>query len=166
MQKWYVVYTRTNAEQQAAVNLGNQGFEVYLPRYRKTRRHARRIEEVLKPLFPRYLFVKIDLGAQAWHSVNGTRGVIQLVSFGDTPAAVPDAVIDELHAREIGDGSILLTHPNMKKGDPIQIVDGAMADVTGLFECMIDNDRALLLLNILGQTVRTSASIRSLSSAT
>jgi len=166
MMKWYVAYTRPHAEQLAVINLGNQGFSTYLPRYRKTRRHARRIEEILQPLFPRYIFVQLDLDAQAWRSVNGTRGVVSLVTQGDLPPAVPDLVMEELYARETADGSILLAGPSTKKGDAMKIIDGVLTDLSGIFDYMADNQRAMLLLNLLGQTVRVKVPLQSLSPVT
>ena len=60
--RWYVVQTQANAEHKAVAHLGRQGFTTYLPRYLKRRRHARRVDIVPRPLFPRYLFVSIDVG--------------------------------------------------------------------------------------------------------
>lgn len=162
MKQWYVVYTKTNGEQQAAVNLSNQGFEVYLPRYRKTRRHARRIEKIMRPLFPRYLFVRMGLNADDWRSVNGTRGVMHLVVFGETPPAVPELVMESLRERETADGAILLVNPETERGKSVGIASNAFDDVTGVFECMVDDQRAMILLNLLGQTVRVTTPLRSL----
>ena len=61
--RWYVVQTHVHAESKAAAHLLRQGYETYLPRYLKRRRHARKIDLVSKPLFPRYLKAS---GAQAW----------------------------------------------------------------------------------------------------
>src|ERR1700755_204170 len=93
---WYVVQTQANGEFRAAENLRRQGFEVYLPRYLKRRRHARRVETVAAPLFPSYLFVAIDMATQRWLSIQSTVGVARLVCDGDRPAAVPPHVIETL----------------------------------------------------------------------
>ena len=50
---WYVVQTQANGEFRAAENLRRQGFDVYLPRYLKRLRHARKVDFTAKPLFPR-----------------------------------------------------------------------------------------------------------------
>ena len=76
---WYVVQTQVNAEAKAARNLMRQGFEIYLPRYLKRRSHARKIEKVAAPLFPRYLFVCVDMEKQRWRSIQSTFGVSRLV---------------------------------------------------------------------------------------
>ena len=55
--KWFVVHCYPNKESIAELNLQNQGFDTYIPRYKKLRRHARRVDTVFAPLFPRYFFV-------------------------------------------------------------------------------------------------------------
>ena len=60
-----------------------QGYETYLPRYLKRRRHARKVDFAAKPLFPRYMFVAIDMATQRWRSVQSTIGVSRLVTNGD-----------------------------------------------------------------------------------
>ena len=75
--RWYVTQTRPHAETKAAEHLRRQGFAVYLPRYLKQRRHARRVERAAAPLFPRYVFVSIDLATQRWLSIDSTIGVTQ-----------------------------------------------------------------------------------------
>ena len=61
--RWFVAHTHPHAEGKASAHLARQGFETYLPRYLKRRRHARKIETVAAPFFPRYVFVFVDLGA-------------------------------------------------------------------------------------------------------
>ena len=95
--RWYVVQTQVNGEAKAEQNLLRQGFEVYLPRYLKRRRHARKVDFTVKPLFPRYLFVAIDTATQRWRSIQSTFGVAHLVTNGSDPATVPDGVVQRGH---------------------------------------------------------------------
>ena len=104
--RWFVAQSHVHAESKAAMHLGRQDFEVYLPRYRKQRRHARRIDVVAAPLFPRYLFVSIDLGAQRWHSIQSTIGITRLVGNGDEPGMVSPEIIEGLRDREDADGFV------------------------------------------------------------
>jgi transcription antitermination factor NusG len=97
---WYVVQPQIDAEAKAARNLLRQGFEIYLPRYLKRRSHARKIEKVAAPLFPRYMFVSIDIATQRWRSVQSTYGVSHLVLNGSDPAPVAGPIIEQLKARE------------------------------------------------------------------
>src|ERR1041385_5933087 len=86
--QWYVVQTQANAENKAVAHLSRQGYATYLPRYLKRRRHARRVDVVAAPLFPRYLFVEFDMGVQRWRSIYSTIGVSRLVCNGEFPAPV------------------------------------------------------------------------------
>jgi len=153
--RWYVVQTQAHAERKAAHYLERQGFHTYLPRYLKRRRHARKVDTVPAPLFPRYLFVSIDMGKQRWRSINSTIGVSRLVCNGDIPAAVPPSVIAKLCERQQADGYIRLDQrPVFSFGDKVRILDGAFESCFGLFEKTTDTERVAILLDLLGRKVR------------
>ncbi len=155
--KWYVAYTHAAKEAFAAQNLANQGFEPYLPRYRKQRRHARRVDTVLAPLFPRYLFVRMDPRQQRWRSINGTFGVSHLLTDGAMPQVVPDEIIGAIRAHADAGGDVVsVMPPAFQKGQRLQVTDGPFADIEGLFECVDDNQRVVLLLEFMGRVVKTS----------
>lgn len=164
--RWYVVQTQANAENKAVVHLGRQGFATYLPRYLKRRRHARRIDIVAAPLFPRYLFVEIDMGVQRWRSIYSTVGVSRLVSNGDFPAPVPDEVISSLKRRESTSGFVQLDHrPKFKAGDKVRILEGAFYDCLGIYDGMSDRERVEILLDLLGRKVRVLMNAEAIAAA-
>ena len=164
--RWYVAQTQPNAENKAVVHLERQGFVSYLPRYLRRQRHARRVEVVSVPLFPRYLFVQIDTGIPRWRSIYSTIGVSQLLGHSDAPAPVSDQVVATLKLREDAAGNIHLDHkPVFRVGDKIQIIDGAFADCFGLYEGMKDCDRVAILLDLLGRKVRVVVDIESVTAA-
>lgn len=153
--RWYVVQTHVHAEVKAASHLMRQGYAIYLPRYLKRRRHARRVEMVAAPLFPRYLFVAIDRMTQRWRSILSTVGVTQLVRLGDEPTAVPAGVVEALQGHEDDRGLIKLdAGPRFTPGAKIRVVDGVFSDCLGLFEGMADRERVAILLDLLGRKVR------------
>lgn len=152
---WYVVQTQTHAENKAAAHLLRQEFDVYLPRYQKRRRHARRTEIVAAPLFPRYLFVGVDMETQRWRSIQSTCGVSRLVCNGNDPAAVAASVVEALKRREDEQGFVLLgQRPRFSAGEKVRVIDGAFADCFGFFEGMRDDERVTVLLDLLGRKVR------------
>ena len=166
MKCWYAVYTKMQLEVWAKNNLEERGFEVYLPRYLKQRRHARRMDVVPRPLFPRYLFVGADIDAGHRPRVNTAPGVSYLVSFGDRAAAVADPIIDEIRSRENDDGFIRLGRgQKYSEGDRVKISDGALCDHIGLFQCAADNDRVIILLDLLGRLTRVKVPLDSLVSS-
>lgn len=152
---WYAVQTHANAEMKASAQLQRQGFEVYLPRFLKRRRHARKIETVAVALFPRYLFVGVDLKTQPWRSIHSTVGVSRLLCNGDAPAQVASGIITELQSRHDERGFIKLDpKPPFAPGDTVKVVGGAFSSCLGLFEGMSDNQRISILLDFLGRKVR------------
>ncbi len=154
-QRWYVVQTQPNAERKAVSHLERQGFATYLPRYLKRRRHARRVDTVAAPLFPRYLFVAIDMDTQRWRSIYSTVGVSRLVCAGDTPTPAPEQVVWTLKQREDAAGLIKLERrPQFRPGEKVRVLDGVFTDCLGLYDDMADRDRVAILLDLLGRKVR------------
>jgi transcriptional antiterminator RfaH len=152
---WYVVQTHANAELKAWAHLDRQGYAVYLPRYLKRRRHARRVEIVPMPLFPRYLFVAVDIEQQRWRSIQSTVGVSRLLCIGDEPAQVASGIVEQLQSRHDDRGFITLdTRPHFAPGEKIRVVEGAFSTCLGLFQGMADHQRVSILLDLLGRKVR------------
>jgi transcriptional antiterminator RfaH len=153
--RWYVVQTHINSEAKAASNLVRQGFGVYFPRYLKRRSHARKVDTVARPLFPRYLFVAIDLATQRWRSIQSTIGVSHLVSWRDSPASVSDDVVGALKQREDESGFIRLERRvRLSPGDTVRVLEGAFTDSLALVEGINDRERVAILLDFLGRKVR------------
>jgi hypothetical protein len=95
-ERWYVVFAQPHREFRAHSHLAAQGFRTFLPRYRKTVRHARKLTTVSAPFFQRYFFVALDLSRDQWRAVNGTFGVTCLLTNGICPRRVPDGVVEQL----------------------------------------------------------------------
>jgi transcriptional antiterminator RfaH len=166
MTRWYVARTHALGEEKALINLLKQGFKVYLPRYLKRRRHARRTEWVKAPLFPRYLFVNFDIAITRWRAISSTIGIDRMICTLDRPVPVPDGVIDDIKSRENERGLISLAQClSLSCGDRIQIESGAFSDMTGLFECTTDDERIVVLLELLGRQVRVRVPASSLALA-
>lgn len=150
---WCVAHTHPQKEILAEQNLMDQGFETYLPRFKKIRRHARRIDEVLAPLFPRYLFIKVDLETTPWRSINGTRGISHLLMNDDLhPAYIQDDIILGLKSQEVEDGIVpIKSLITFIKGDKVRVIDGAFKDHTATFDALDSKGRVKLLLTFLGK---------------
>ncbi len=155
MKRWHVIYTRPRSESLALQHLERQGFTAYLPQHRKQRRHARRVDWVTAPLFPRYMFVLIDVAAARWRSIRSTIGVSDIIRQGDQPLPMLPGVVEELIARENEEGFVCATPDlNLRKGDKVRVERESMCDQVGLFEAMTDKNRVVILLNLLGRQVR------------
>lgn len=164
--RWYVAQTQVNGEAKAAQNLARQGYDVYLPRYLKRRRHARKEDLVAKPLFPRYIFVAIDAASQRWRSIQSTLGVSRLVTNGDDPATVAEGIVRSLRAREDPNGFIQLdSKPAFVPGDKVRVLSGSFRESAGLFNGLADHDRVAILLDMLGRKVRVVLDVELITAA-
>jgi transcriptional antiterminator RfaH len=153
--RWYVVQTHIHAERKAQLHLGRQGFDAYVPRYLKRRRHARRTQLVAAPLYPSYLFVAFNPAVQRWRSIHSTVGVARLVCNGDVPAVLDAAIIEGLRSRENAQGFIELKRRLLfAAGDKVRVREGVFCDCLGLFESTSDRERVAILLELLGRKVR------------
>lgn len=152
--RWYAVQCLCHRETAAAAHLENQGFGVFLPRRQKTRRHARKLETILAPFFPSYLFVKLDLSRDRWRSVNGTYGVSRIVMRGDRPAPAPVGIVEALEGA-CDERGVLRHGFELSEGLSVRIVTGAFADFVGELECLDDAGRVRVLLDIMGGRIPT-----------
>lgn len=147
--RWFAVQARPFKESYAAANLENQGFPTFLPRLRKTVRHARRSRAILAPLFPRYLFVSLDLSRDRWRSVTGTFGVSHLVTDGTRPLPAPPGLVERLIGAS-DDLGVLDLSGGLVPGQNVRFVTGPFAEMVGRLVRLDDRGRAEVLLAILG----------------
>jgi transcriptional antiterminator RfaH len=155
--RWYVAQTQPHAEGRAVGHLERQGFLPFLPRYLKRRRHARRTEIVGVPLFPRYVFVSVDIARQRWHAIRSTIGIVRLIERKDGPVVVTPGIVEGLIARQDEQGFIRLGSPaGLKAGDSVRVLGGAFEQCLGLLEQISDEERVTILLDLLGRKVRVS----------
>ena len=93
-QNWYVAYTCSRHEKYLAEQCEQRGIPAFLPLYAVQRQWKRRRAEVLLPLFPSYVFVRMALVER--FRVLALPGMVSLVSFKGHPAIVADTQIEAL----------------------------------------------------------------------
>ncbi len=147
--RWYVVQSRPHKELYAATNLQNQDFRAFIPQISKTVRHSRRTKTVLAPLFPRYLFVALDLARDRWRSVRSTFGVSCLVMDGDRPRPAPQGLVEQLIAAT-NETTGVDFRERLALGQNVRFLTGPFADKIGRLVSLDDADRVAVLLEILG----------------
>jgi transcriptional antiterminator RfaH len=148
---WYLVHTKPRQEDIALTNLQRQGYECYLPQMRIERIRRRKAEIATEPMFPRYLFIRLDSSDQgmSWSPIRSTLGVSQLVHFGAQAAKVDDTLVDLLRQREQAMPLDAMFH----SGDSVIITDGPFAGIEAIYQTADAERRAFILLEILSQPV-------------
>lgn len=164
MREWFAAHTQAKSEEKAAQHLIRQGFGVYLPRYMKRRCHARKIDFIPAPLFPCYVFVAMDIAKARWRAISSTVGISYLICNGNKPTAVPEILIDSIRAKEDEGGYVTVedTPASFQPGQSVGISSGPFQDLTGIFQTMTDNERVMVLLQILGRHVRAHVPLAAL----
>ena len=153
MKHWYAIHTKPRQETFAAENLQRQDFEIYLPKIKQAQRFRHQWRDKIEPLFPRYLFIRLDLGKDNIAPIRSTRGVSKLVSFIGLPAMVPDPFIETLV--QSADPDTELFHPEallFEAGESVTIVDGPLEGLAAIFNARDGEARSIILLELLGKT--------------
>jgi transcription antitermination factor NusG len=148
-ERWYVARTLPFRENSAQFNIQRLGFETYVPRVQRTVRHARKLRNVLAPLFSSYVFVILDLSRDRWRSVNGATGVASLIMGAEQPIPAPRGVVEALVAMREGSGAVSF-HQDLAIGQMVRILSGPFAQAICRLDRLDDRGRVCVLLEIMG----------------
>jgi transcriptional antiterminator RfaH len=149
---WYLIHTKIRLEKRALGNLERQGYECYLPLFPAEKLCRGKLLVADIPLFPRYLFIRLGTedSDKSWGPIRSTKGVSALVRFGDQPAQADDALIAFLksHERTRQDAPERLFKP----GDPVHLTEGPFAGLEGVYQMPDGEQRAVVLIELLGKS--------------
>lgn len=140
MKHWYVLNTRPKKESQVERLFLSGGLELYNPKYQRDGR--------VLPFFTGYAFIRFEF-PEEYRLVRYTRGVKEVVGNREGPIPISEKVIEQLKSREVN-GYIELEKYGEEPGpgDEIEVMEGPMKGLRGLFEKdLSDKDRVLILLN-------------------
>lgn len=156
---WAVAKTHPHREQLALEHLARQGFETYCPRVRARIRRTGRYQDVVQPLFPSYVFIRIHPLRAQWRPILSTIGVRTLVRFGDMPSLLEDGFIQGLRAREenrviVRSSPIVQPAKPYQAGQKVQINGGPFDRAVATVLNVEEKDRLIVLLNLLQYGVR------------
>jgi transcriptional antiterminator RfaH len=162
MFSWYLVYSKPRQEACALENLERQGFECFLPRIFVEKLRRKLIVIVQEPLFPRYLFIRLDASQEgrSWNPIRSTTGVSRLVTFGQVPAKVDDALVETIRA-SVTDAGVRQRH--FEPGEVVCINNGPFAGLEAVYQMPDGEARVMVLIDILSKKVSLSIEPPSLS---
>ena len=147
---WYVVYSKPHKEEQAQFHLRMKGLDVFFPRLDLIRVAEKRKRII--PLFPNYLFVKLHLPTE-FHYVIWSPGVKRIVSFGDRPIPLDDAVISFLKQQTDPEG-LIKARSQLHPGQEVEIRGGPFDGLIAIIQDPPDaRGRVRILLRLLSRQV-------------
>jgi transcriptional antiterminator RfaH len=160
--QWYVVRSKPRREQYAQEQLARRGIETFLPRILEPSRW--RLEPVVGPLFPGYLFAWLCLSSQ-YTRVVWTPGVRNLVAFGDEPTPVALEVIDFIQQR-CGPEGIVRALPTFHDGDCVRVKTGPFEGLVGVVHGQVSAQRRVqVLMELLRRQTRVTVPVEMLEHA-
>lgn len=154
MSAWYLLHCKARQEARARVNVENQGYTTSLPQVKLQKLLRGKRTSCIEPLFPNYLFVKLDQSTANFNALRSTRGVNGFVRFAGVPAKVPSAVMQQILAIE----EKQLHEPSVKQSFPagtkVEITEGPFAGLQAVYEISKGEERCMVLLDMLGKQQR------------
>ena len=149
MEHWYVLHAKPHKERQVADYLRQRRVEVFLPLARVNPVNPRAAR--VRPYFPCYLFVKIDLAQAGMAALQWTPGLRSVVQFGGQPSVVPENFIFALKRRvEQIAAAGGLKFDGLESGARVRIVGGPFAGYEAVFDARLsDGERVRVLLELI-----------------
>ena len=154
---WYALQHKPGQGDRALTHLQNQDIACFYPKITVEKIKGGKRTKKLEPLFPGYLFVKLEQADPVWAKLRSTRGILRIVSFANKPATIPDEVIrhinDSLHTvAELG---------GIKPGQAVELEDGPFKGISAIFQAYDGEERAVVLISFMQkqQTVKVPLAI-------
>jgi len=159
---WVVVKTKKNNEKKADVNLSNQGFKTFLPKYRFHKKTLNKSKLILRPLFPGYIFVYVNKN-QPWNKINNTYGVSYILTNNGKLSFLPHHLYLVIK-RKCDRDDIIFNQNKLQKGEKVRFKEEKMLYFEAMFHEYIDSNRAIILLNLLNNKIKTVTNINKIES--
>ncbi|WP_208951028.1 transcription/translation regulatory transformer protein RfaH [Rahnella sp. ChDrAdgB13] len=163
--RWYVIQTKPYKEVFAKEQLEKRDVNCYLPVITPLTEYGRRKKSSFSrksecyegvPFFPRYFFAEFDVEYIHTTRIKSTPGVSNIVNFGGVPATMTGREIVELQNQIERIIPHLLAEATPKKGEHVEIISGSFEGMPAIFEAGDGDKRSILLMELLGNTLRHS----------
>jgi transcription antitermination factor NusG len=147
---WYALQVRSRYEMGVARHLRGMGYEEFLPLYECRKRWSDRIKVAQEPLFPGYLFCRLD--PQNRLPILKTPGVIQIVGYNRQPIPVDDQELESIQTL-VTSGIPNEPWPFLKVGERVRIEAGPLRGLEGVLVEFKGNERLILSVSLLQRSV-------------
>ena len=147
---WYAILTKTGREKNATLLLENSGFECYLPVSKSSRKWSDRVKEIDVPLFPGYLFCRMNPNDRL--PVLITPGVVQIVGRGKTPIPIEEHEIGAIK-RVAGSGLLAMPWPYLQVGQTARIEEGPLQGLSGIVVKIKSGLKLVLSVQLLQRSI-------------
>jgi transcription antitermination factor NusG len=153
---WYAAYTKHQHERHVARQFASKGLESLLPLCQKVHRWQDRAKDVHLPLFPCYVFVRMNL--QRRLDALMARGVFWLVGSGGVASPIPDLEMEQLRTLAASSARVE-PHPYLTQGDRVRVRSGPLVGIEGIFVRSRGQCRVILSVPLLMQAAAVEVEV-------
>jgi len=147
---WFALQVKSRYETIVAAHLGGKGYEWFLPLYKSRRRWSDRFKELEQPLFPGYVFCRLDLSKRL--PVLVTPGVMLIVGAGKMPLSIDDAEISAIQ-RVVESGLRSEPWQFLQVGQRVTVNDGPLCGLDGIVAEIRGRHRLVLSVTLLRRSI-------------
>jgi transcription termination/antitermination protein NusG len=151
---WYAVWTHSHFEQSVSQQLFAKGFSAFLPEMSVWSKRGGEKRLIRVPMFPGYLFVRDSMDKTSYIEILKARGVVRVLEDGWTRLTpIPDHEIDAI--QQVVNAAVpVFPHEHLSQGDAVEVTEGPLAGLTGLFvQDKRTKGRLVLTVDLLGRSV-------------
>ncbi|MGD8752010.1 MAG: transcription termination/antitermination NusG family protein [Anaerolineales bacterium] len=152
--RWYALRSKPRKEPIVWRKVLSKGMECFYPRIRVHPVNPR--SRKVKPYFPGYLFIRVDLENVGISTFKWMPHTLGLVTFGGEAAYIPDSLIQALKRQVVSineaGGEIF---DGLKRGDKVKIIEGPFSGYEAIFDHRLSGkERVRVLLKFLNSDRR------------
>jgi len=147
---WFALQVRGQYENIVTAHLGGMGYEWFLPLYKSRRRWSDRYKEMEQPLFPGYLFCRLNPLNRL--PILMIPGVARIVGIAKSPIAIDETEITAIQAA-IRSGLPSQPWPFLQIGRRVRIECGPLCGLEGILLNFKGEHRLVLSVTLLQRSV-------------
>ncbi len=150
LERWFALRVKSRCEKIVATMAQNKGFEEFLPLYHARHRWSDRVKSVELPLFPGYLFCRLNPHYRL--PLLTIPGVLHFVGIGRTPIAIEDAEIAAIKTA-VGSGMMTEPWPFLEIGQRVRLDEGPLTGLEGILVGTSKGQRIVVSVTLLKRSV-------------
>jgi transcription antitermination factor NusG len=155
--RWYAVYTYPRHEKAVREQLESKCIETFLPTFTSENRWKDRLVRIQTPLFPGYVFTRIDLSERG--KVVAVPSVIRILSFNGLPAPIDDSEMEAVRLC-LERGAAVQPYPFLEVGDRVRVQSGVLEGLEGLISRCKDERRLIVPISLINQSVAVEIDVQ------
>lgn len=158
---WFALRVKPNHEKSVATILREKKFKEFLPLFRSRRRWSDRVKTVDLPLFPGYLFCRLDLNQENRLPLLTTPGLLYIVGSGRTPEPIDESEILAIQSIAAS-GLPYAPWPSLMIGQNVRLEAGPLSGLEGVLTRIGSQYKVFVSVTLLQRSVSVEVDINSI----